>query len=133
MPDDVRRSPGFDKINALVAAFVFLFTFIVYRMTVAPTFSFWDCGEFIACSYILGVPHPPGSPLFILLGRIFSTLPTASDICLRINLISPLSQAAAAVFGYLVIVQIISFWYDGEEITGFVDLASERGKAAICT
>ncbi len=127
MPDVVRRAPGFDKINALVATFVFLFTFIVYRMTVAPTFSFWDCGEFIACSYILGVPHPPGSPLFILLGRIFSTLPTASDICLRINLISPLSQAVAAVFGYLTIVQMISFWYDGEDITGWKKVISYIG------
>ncbi|MBN2227182.1 MAG: DUF2723 domain-containing protein [candidate division Zixibacteria bacterium] len=110
---------GFDKTNACIAAAVFLFTFIVYRMTVAPTLSFWDCGEFIACAYILGIPHPPGSPLFILLGRIFSVIPTAADICLRINLISVVSSAGTAMFGYLAVVRMISFWYRDSVQTGW--------------
>ena len=51
------------KIQIIVGSAVFLIAFITYARTVAPTTSFWDCGEFIACSHILGVMHPPGAPL----------------------------------------------------------------------
>ncbi len=108
-------SAGFDKVNAFVAALVFLISATVYWNTVQPTVSFWDCGEFIACSYILGVPHPPGSPLFIMIGRIFSILPLFGDVALRVNLISVLSSAATAVFGYLIVVRMIKFWYHPKE------------------
>ena len=102
----------FDRINAVFAALVFLTALTVYYMTKAPTLSFWDCGEFIACSYILGIPHPPGSPLYILIGRIFSVLPIASDICVRVNLLSVITGAASAMFGYLVTVRLIRHWFE---------------------
>jgi len=56
-------------------ALAFIVSLAVYTKTIAPTVPFWDGGEFIAASYILGIPHPPGSPLYILIGRLFTVLP----------------------------------------------------------
>jgi len=115
---DIRKN-GFDKTNAIIGALIFIFTFIIYRVTVAPTLSYWDCGEFIACAYILGIPHPPGSPLFIVLGRVFSVLPIAADVCFRINLISVISSAVTVLFGYLAAVRLIKYWYQDMEFSGW--------------
>ncbi len=101
----------FDRTNAVIAAAVWLFTLTLYAITTAPTLSFWDCGEFIAVSSILGVPHPPGSPLYVLLGRLFSLLPIVSDPAMRVNLLSGVSSAFAAMFGYLVVVRLLRSWF----------------------
>jgi len=97
-------------VNRVFAGLAFLLSLIVYLKTIAPTTSFWDCGEFITCSYILGVPHPPGAPFFLLLGRIFTMLPLAADIGLRVNIISSLSSALTVMFLYLIIVRLIKQW-----------------------
>ena len=94
-----------NKEKAILAFLTFLLSWIVYMNTIAPTVSFWDCGEFIATSYTLGVPHPPGSPLYLLLGRVFSLLPIGNDIAYRVNLMSPLASALAVMFLFLIIVQ----------------------------
>ena len=88
---------------SLAAAFV---SFLLYYVTKAPTVSFWDCGEFIATSYIMGVPHPPGNPLYVILGRLFSMLPIAREIAVRVNLISVFSSAAAVFVAYWLILQL---------------------------
>jgi len=108
--------PGeFDRINAILAFIVALIAFFVYRSTVAPTFSYWDCGEFIACAHILGNPHPPGTPLFILIGRLFDLLPIGADIAYRVNLMSVVSATFTAMFCYLIVVRLVSSWYpDGK-------------------
>ncbi|HID96209.1 MAG TPA: DUF2723 domain-containing protein [Candidatus Latescibacteria bacterium] len=95
------------RINRIVAIGVFLIAFATYLKTMAPTVSFWDCGEFIATSYILGIPHPPGAPLYILLGRIFTLLPLPGDIAAHVNLLSPIASAAAVLLLYLVTVRLI--------------------------
>ena len=74
----------------------------------ADTVPYWDSGEFIATSFILGVPHPPGSPLYLIIGRVFSMIPFNPDIAFRINLISPVVSALAVMYLYLSTVKLIS-------------------------
>ena len=105
----------FDRTNAILAALVFIGAFIVYAMTVQRSFSFWDCGEFIASAVILGIPHPPGSPLMVLLGRVFSIIPFVQDVSYRINYISVISSSITALFCYLVGVRLISSFFNGEK------------------
>ncbi|MEI6756523.1 MAG: DUF2723 domain-containing protein [Chlorobium sp.] len=94
-------------INRLFAALLFAVSEILYLKTMAPTFSFWDCGEFIATAFTLGIPHPPGSPLFLLLGRLFLMIPFFGDIGARVNLISTLASAATIMLTYLITVRLM--------------------------
>jgi|TARA_B110000116_G_scaffold92685_1_gene80841 hypothetical protein len=98
------------RLNRILAGVVFLISFIIYFDTMAPTVSYWDCGEFIAVAHTLGVPHPPGSPFFLILGRVASMLPINDDIAFRVNILSPLSSALAVMFLYLIIVQVVAHW-----------------------
>lgn len=98
------------KIHHIIALVLFLISLSVYALTVQPSVPFWDCGEFIAVSYSLGVPHPPGAPFFIILGRIASLLPIAENIAKRVNLISGLASALTVMFLYLTTVRLILRW-----------------------
>lgn len=90
-----------------------MFTFIVYHLTVQRSIPFWDCGEFIACSAILGIPHPPGTPLFVLIGRLAAALPFADDVSYRINYISVIASSFTALFSYLLTVKLIGYIFNG--------------------
>jgi tetratricopeptide (TPR) repeat protein len=103
-----------DPINTTVAAGVFLFTLAVYTITLTPTVPFWDGGEFIATSYILGVPHAPGTPLFVLIGRLATLIPIAT-VAQRVNWFSALSSAVAVLFIYLITVKIVRRVFTWEE------------------
>ena len=97
---------NYKKLNNIAGWAVFAIAAIVYLMTVERTASFWDCGEFIAAAYKLEVPHPPGAPLFLLVGRMFSFLAGAdaingefsSDVAYYINLVSVFTSAFTILF-----------------------------------
>jgi tetratricopeptide (TPR) repeat protein len=98
---------NFNRRKVFGFAAVFGVLISVYLYTIAPTASLWDCGEFIACSHILGVPHPPGTPFYILLGRFFDILIPFREVAKRINFLSALSAALAGAILYLVILKVM--------------------------
>jgi tetratricopeptide (TPR) repeat protein len=118
---------GPDRPKNITTLVVLVFVFLVYKATQSPTVSFWDCGEFIACSFILGVPHPPGSPLYIILGRLFSLLPTSGDLAARINLLSAVGSAFAAMFAFLILFRLIRAWWPKGESGGWKTAATYIG------
>ena len=100
--------------DRICAAFVFLFTLTFYLMTIAPTVTFWDAGEFIATSHILGIPHPPGTPLFVLLGRVWSLL-TFFSVAFQMNLFSAICGSLSTMFLYLILARILRETTAGEK------------------
>ncbi len=119
----------FDQTNALIGAFVWIAAMVVYWMTKHVTLSFWDCGEFITAAYTLSIPHPPGSPLYVMIGRIFSLIPVVSDIGVRLNFLSGFCSAFTALFCYLTGVRILRHWFD-ETASAFTRLLIYGGAAA---
>ena len=81
----------YKKLNIIGGWLVFFISAFVYISTMEPTSSFWDCGEFIATSYKLEVGHPPGAPLFLMIGRLFSMFADPMNVAYYINMISALS------------------------------------------
>ncbi len=88
---------NFQKVNNITGWIIGLISCAVYVLTMEPTGSLWDTGEFISCAYKLGIPHPPGAPLFIMLGRLF-TLFTPGDAAIGVNLLSALSSGFTIMF-----------------------------------
>ena len=113
--------------NLFFATLSFSFAFIIYFATVAPTASFWDPAEYIAVSHTLQVAHPPGSPFFAMLGRLFSMFVPTQYVALSINMISVLASALSVMLLYLIIVHLIEEWRGPAEEMGFMDLAGLYG------
>jgi len=84
---------------AIVTALV---VFGIYLLTLAPTTAFWDTSEYIAAAKVLGIPHPPGNPLFVMLAHTFGLLPLPVSYAVKINLFAALTSAISAGFWFLV-------------------------------
>src|SRR6218665_2840656 len=111
---------NFQKLNNLGGWLVCLIALVCYTLTVEPTASFWDCGEFIACAYKLQVPHPAGAPFFLLIGRMGSLL-AGSDVtkvALMINMVSVISSSFTILFMFWTISLLARkvFGKKGEEL-----------------
>ena len=77
----------------------FAIALLVYLLTLEPTVSLWDCGEFIASSYKLQVGHPPGAPLFMIIGRIFSLFTSNTEkVAMMVNAVSAFASAFTILF-----------------------------------
>lgn len=86
-------------INNITGWSVFAAAAIVYLLTIEPTASFWDCGEFISSAYKLEVSHPPGAPVFMLVGNLFAQLAQdPSDVAKMVNSMSALMSAFTILF-----------------------------------
>jgi hypothetical protein len=94
--------PDYQKPPYLWAAVTALVVFAIYLATLAPTTAFWDTSEYIAAAKVLGIPHPPGNPLFVILAHAFGLLPLAASYAVRINLFAAVTSAAAAGLWFLV-------------------------------
>ncbi len=84
------------------AALVGLAVFGIYVATLAPTTAFWDTSEYIAAAKVLGIPHPPGNPLFVILAHTWGLLPLAGEYAKRINLFAAFTSAASAALWFLI-------------------------------
>ena len=90
--------------NRITAVIVFATAAVTYLLTIEPTASFWDCGEFIASSYKLEVGHPPGNPVFQLFARFFTMFTDNMHAALAVNAMSAICSALTIFFLYLTIV-----------------------------
>lgn len=95
-------SPRREAPPYLFAALTGLLVLGIYIWTLAPTTAFWDTSEYIAAARVLGIPHPPGNPLFVVLAHVWGALPFASDYAVRINLFAAATSAVSAALWFLV-------------------------------
>jgi hypothetical protein len=102
------RMRSFQRLNNLVGWVVFAIATAVFLLTLEPTASFWDCGEFIACSYKLLVPHPPGAPTFLILGRLMSlfSFGDVTKVAVLVNALSALSSSFTVLFLFWIITRL---------------------------
>ena len=93
-----------------IAAIVSLVIFALYIATLAPATAMWDTSEYIAAARVLGIPHPPGNPFFVLIAHVFSILPIGNSAGMRINILAALCSAVSAGTWFLVVERVLSGW-----------------------
>ncbi|MDR1585412.1 MAG: DUF2723 domain-containing protein, partial [Prevotellaceae bacterium] len=112
----------FKLLNNIFGWAAFAIAAATYLLTMEPTASFWDCGEFISTAYKLDVGHPPGAPFFMLTGRFFSLFASEpSNVALMVNALSALCSAFTILFLFWTITRLarkVVAAEDGEYSTG---------------
>ena len=92
------NNKNFTLWNRLTATLVLVISAVTYLLTIEPTASFWDCGEFIASSYKLEVGHPPGNPVFQLFARFFTMFVDNMHAAVAVNALSAICSALTIFF-----------------------------------
>ena len=106
----------FRLYNLIFGWGVFLVSLIVYLLTIEPTASFWDCGEFIACSYKMEVGHPPGAPVFMVLGNLFTQFAgDVTRVAITMNIMSAMASAFTILFLFWTITHLLRKFYAEED------------------
>lgn len=119
-------------LHRSVALLIFGAALLLYGTTVAPTVAFWDAGEFIASAHTLQVNHPPGAPLYLLIGHIASLLVPPEHVALAVNLVSVLCSALTVTLTHLIIVALVRRWQAAdEEATNWVQDLPALGGGAV--
>jgi hypothetical protein len=102
-------APDF-RPSYLAAAIASAAVFLLYLVTLGPSTAMWDTSEYIAAAHIIGLPHPPGNPFFVLLGRVFSILPVAGNVATRVNLLAAVCAATSAGMWFLITERVLVSW-----------------------
>ena len=91
---------NFQKLNNIFGWVTFAIASFVYLRSIEPTASWWDCGEYIATAFKLQVGHPPGAPLFQMIGRFFSlfTFGDVTHVAMMVNIMSALASGFTILF-----------------------------------
>src|SRR5260221_6081213 len=105
-PSDLDYRPSY-----LAAAVVSVVILALYVVTLAPSTAMWDTSEYITAAYTLGLPHPPGNPLFVLIGRVFAILPIAKSVAMRINVLAAVCSAVSAGMWVLITQRVLVSWF----------------------
>src|SRR5687767_15525633 len=113
---------NFRKVSNITGWGVFFIAFLTYFITREARGSLWDCGEFVSCAYHLQLPHPPGAPMFTLLGRFFIILfgDNGNTAANAVNTMSALASAATILFLFWSITHFARKMFVGlgEELSG---------------
>ena len=123
----------FRQYNLILGWGVFLVSLIVYLLTMEPTASFWDCGEFIATAYKMEVGHPPGAPFFMILGRFF-TLFAGSDVtkvAVSINVLSASASAFTILFLFWTLTHLVRKFFASDEPNNPLAMITIFGSALV--
>jgi hypothetical protein len=110
---------NYRRWNNLTGWLVFVISTLVYLLTLEPTVSFWDCGEFILSAFKLQVGHPPGAPLFLMIGRVATLFAggNSSKAALMVNSFSAISSGFAIMFLFWTITHLVRrVFADGKEL-----------------
>ncbi len=111
-------------VNNILGWIVFLIATVTYFLTLEPTVSWWDCGEFITSAFKLEVGHPPGAPTFMILGRMFTLLGGgASNAAVMVNAMSALASAGTIMILYWTIVHLARKLFSEDELSAGEQLA----------
>lgn len=98
----------FNLVNNVLGWTTFVIALVTYTLTLEPTVSFWDCGEFISASFRLQICHPPGAPLFLLIGRLFSLMAgdDVTQVAFWVNMVSATTSALCIMFTHWTITHL---------------------------